>query len=39
MRTVLTIIIFIGALALADMLVNDGNLVEPIWKLIVRTIR
>lgn len=38
MRTLLTIVVFIGLLAIADLLANNGNLVGPILKLIARSI-
>ena len=39
MRTVIAIAIFLGVLVFADLLVNDGNLAEPVWKLIVGWLR
>jgi hypothetical protein len=39
MRTLLTVVMFFGLLIVADILVNDGNVAEPLWKLAVRTIR
>ena len=39
MRTLLTVVIFFGLLLVADILVNDANIAEPLWKLAVRTFR
>jgi hypothetical protein len=37
MRTLLTVVVFFGLLLLADLLMNDGNVAEPLWRLAVRS--
>ena len=39
MRTVLTVLMFLGLLVFSDFLWNDGNVSEPLWQLLVRSLR